>query len=57
MTARHVADELTSGEAAVLFRGTDGASQPAAVQGIEPRLTQDVALLRLEPGRTSLRAC
>lgn len=50
MTARHVADELTSGEAAVLFRGTDGAWQPAAVQGIEPHPTQDVALLRLEPG-------
>ncbi|MFM9760770.1 S1 family peptidase [Streptomyces scabiei] len=50
VTARHVAEQLTPGEAAVLFRGTDGSWQPAAVQGIESHPTQDVALLRLEPG-------
>ncbi|MGW0917371.1 hypothetical protein ACWD1Z_37785 [Streptomyces sp. NPDC002784] len=58
MTARHVADELTSGEAAVLFRGTDGAWQPAAVQGIEP-LTPPKTwhCCASSRTRTSLRAC
>ncbi|MFI9332126.1 hypothetical protein ACIGZJ_31855 [Kitasatospora sp. NPDC052868] len=30
MTARHVAEQLTPGEAAVLFRGADGGWQPRA---------------------------
>ncbi|WP_328584943.1 hypothetical protein [Streptomyces sp. NBC_00370] len=50
MTAAHVAEQLTLREAAVLLRGTDGHRQPAVVRGIEIHPTQNVALLRLEPG-------
>ncbi|MFD4630265.1 serine protease [Streptomyces sp. NPDC058284] len=50
MTARHVADALVLGEAAVLFIGNDGSWQPAAIQAIHKHPTQDVAVLRLEPG-------
>ncbi|MFD3580401.1 serine protease [Streptomyces sp. NPDC058644] len=50
MTARHVADSLMPGKAAVLFVGNDGSWQPAAILGIDKHSTQDVAVLRLEPG-------
>lgn len=50
MTACHVADSLVIGEAAVLFVDGAGAWQSAEVRGIEKHPTQDVALLRLEPG-------
>ncbi|MFE6095976.1 serine protease [Streptomyces massasporeus] len=51
MTAGHVADTLVIGEHAALFADAAGNWRAAAVVHVDRHPTQDVAVLRLEPGR------
>jgi Trypsin-like peptidase domain len=50
MTARHVAEKAVVGQSAVLFVSENGTWEAAAIQGVELHPTEDVALVRLEPG-------
>lgn len=50
MTAGHVADTLVIGEHAAMLVDADGKWRAAAIVDIQKHPTQDVAVLRLEPG-------
>jgi hypothetical protein len=50
MTAGHVADTVVIGEHAALFADAAGSWRAAAIVGVQKHPSQDVAVLRLEPG-------